>query len=141
MTPHETKLTRDSIRRRYFPKDNDITAGANKALAEVRKMSKSETARHLAEEAGVSEKASSNGCALFAAGIPVLVIAAAVALAFGAGNINQRAHAITQAKKFKAEYERTGSSAAFDAYIKWEREVSRLLREAQEAAYQKQATK
>ena len=69
---------------------------------------------------------------------PVLVIAAAVALAFGASNINERAHALKQAKKYKAEYEQTGSQAAFDAYIYWEREVSRLLRQAQEAAYQKQ---
>ena len=56
-------------------------------------------------------------------------------------SINERAHALAQAKKYKAEYERTGSQAAFDAYIYWEREVSRLLRVAQEAAYSKAVAK
>lgn len=84
-------------------------------------------------EAGVQPRGGWCG-PLFTAGVSVFLLALAV---FRASNASARADAIAKAKKYKAEYERTGSNKAFDAYIKWERELSRLLREAQEAAYTK----
>lgn len=112
--------------------DADLMADARKLAAVAKKMSKAEAEKWL-----VDEKTRSNGCFLFGAGIvSALAIGATLALAvFGASNISKYAHAIQQAKKYEAEYERTKSKQAFDAWMEWEEKLRIALVKAQEAAY------